>query len=59
MPKVKDKEKILKAAREKKLVTYRGVPIIRSADFSTETNSPGQKGLRRNSQSSEKQGPTT
>ena len=27
MPKVKDKESILKAAREKKLVTYRGVPI--------------------------------
>ena len=26
MPKVKAKEKILKAAREKKLVTYRGVP---------------------------------
>ena len=27
MPKVKDKERILKAAREKQLVTYRGVPI--------------------------------
>ena len=27
MPKVKDKERILKAAREKKLVTYSGVPI--------------------------------
>ena len=27
MPKIKDKERILKAAREKKLVTYRGVPI--------------------------------
>ena len=27
MPKVKDKERILKAAREKKLGTYRGVPI--------------------------------
>ena len=26
MPKVKDKEKILRAAREKKLVTYRGLP---------------------------------
>ena len=37
MPKVKDKERILKAAREKKLVTYRGVPITLSADFSTET----------------------
>ena len=27
MPKVKDKERILKAAREKQLVTYRGAPI--------------------------------
>ena len=36
MSKVKDKERILKAAREKKLVTYRGVPIRLSADFSKE-----------------------
>ena len=36
MPKVKDKERILKAAREK-AVTYRGVPIRLSADFSRET----------------------
>ena len=28
MPKVKDKERILKAAREKKLVMYKGVPGI-------------------------------
>ena len=34
--KVKDKERILKAARKKKLVTYRGVPIKMSADFSKE-----------------------
>ena len=27
MPKVKGKERILKATREKKLITYRGVPI--------------------------------
>ena len=27
MPKIKDEEKILKAAGEKKLFTYRGVPI--------------------------------
>ena len=27
MPKVKDKERILKAAREKQTVTYKGVPI--------------------------------
>ena len=27
LPKVKDKERILKAAREKETVTYKGVPI--------------------------------
>ena len=37
MPKVKDKERILKTAREKQLVTYRGVPMTLSADFSKET----------------------
>ena len=37
MPRAKDKERILKAAREKQLVTYKGVPIRLSADFSTET----------------------
>ena len=37
MPKVKDKDRILKAAEEKKLVTYRGVPITLSVDFSKET----------------------
>ena len=36
-PKVKDKERILKAASEEQLVTYRGVPIRLSADFSKET----------------------
>ena len=37
MPKVKDKERILKEARGKNLVTYRVVPIRLSADFSKET----------------------
>ena len=37
MPKVKDKERLLKAAREKKLVTYRGVHVRLSTDFSKET----------------------
>ena len=37
MPKVKHKERILKAAREKKVVTYREVPIRLSADFSKDT----------------------
>ena len=33
---MKDKERILKAAREKETVTYKGVPIRLSADFSKE-----------------------
>ena len=37
LPKMKDKERILKAAREKETVTYKGVPIRLSADFSEET----------------------
>ena len=34
MPKAKDKERILKAAREKQTVTYKRVSIRLSADFS-------------------------
>ena len=37
MPKVKDKERILEASREKKLFTYKGVPIRLPADFLKET----------------------
>ena len=37
MPKVKDKERILKAAREKQLVIYRVLSRRLSADFSKET----------------------
>ena len=37
LPKIKDKERTLKAAREKDTVTYKGVPIRLSADFSKET----------------------
>ena len=57
MPKVKDKERILKAAREKKLVTDREVPVRLSADFSK-----GTLQARRDWQeifSDEKLGPTT
>ena len=36
-PKMKAKERILKAAREKETVIYKGVPIRLSADFSKET----------------------
>ena len=37
LPKIKDKERILKAARGKETVTYKGVPIRLSADSSKET----------------------
>ena len=37
MPEVKNKEKILKVAREKQIVTYKCVPIRLSAGFSNET----------------------
>ena len=37
MAKVNDKQRILKAARERQNVTYKGTPIRLSADFSTET----------------------
>ena len=37
LPKIKDKEIILKASGENERVTYKGVPIRLSADFSKET----------------------
>ena len=37
LPKIKDKERILRAAREKERVTSKGVPIRLAADFSKET----------------------
>ena len=37
IPKIKDQERILKAAREKETFTYKGVPIRLSADSSKET----------------------
>ena len=37
LPKIKDKEKILKEARGKERVTYKGVLVRLSADFSKET----------------------
>ena len=37
LTKIKFKEKILKAAREKQKITYKEIPIRLSADFSTET----------------------
>ena len=37
LAKIKERERILKAAREKETVTYKGVPIRLSTDFSKET----------------------
>ena len=37
LTKIKLKEKILKATREKQKITYKGIPIRLSADFSVET----------------------
>ena len=37
LPKIEDKERILKATREKETVTYKGVPIGLSVAFSKET----------------------
>ena len=37
LPKIKNKERILEATRKKDTVTYKGVPIRLSADFSKET----------------------
>ena len=50
LPKIKDKERILKAARKKETVTYKGVPI---------RNLAGKKGLERSIQSHERQGPAS
>ena len=37
MANIKDKDRVLKAATERKKVTYKGKPIRLSSDFSTET----------------------
>ena len=54
LPKIKNKGRILKGAREKGTVTYRGVPIRLSADFSKETLQ-----ARRGWQEVFQQGPTS
>ena len=64
LPKIKDKERILKAVREKETVTYKGAPIKLSADFSktnkqTNRHLTGKKQLERSIQSHERQGPTS
>ena len=42
LAKIKDKERILKVAREKDTVTYKGAPIRLSADFPKETLQAGR-----------------
>ena len=37
LTKLKDRDKILKATKEKQQITYKGTSIRLSADFSTET----------------------
>ena len=60
LPKIKEKERILKAARGKETVTYKGVPIRLSADFSKETLQARRKYLlERSIPSHERQGPTS
>ena len=43
LTKTKDKERILKAAREKQQVTYKGNPILLTADFSAENLQAGRE----------------
>ena len=45
LPKIKDKERILKAARGKEIFTHKGVPVRLSADFSKETLQARRKEL--------------
>ena len=56
MPKVKDKERILKAAREKQRVTCKGFSIRQAANF---PNFAGKKVLAKSIQSVGKQRPAT
>ena len=58
LAKFQDKERILKAAREKKEVTYKGAPIRLATDFSMETLQ-SQKKMARNIPSNENQRSTT
>ena len=57
LAKMKDKERILKAAREKETVTHKGVPIRLSRFL--KRNLAGKKGLERSIQSHERQRPTS
>ena len=58
MAKFQDKERILKAAREKQEVTYKGAPIRLAADFSKETLQ-ARREWQKNIPTNEKQRPAT
>ena len=45
LTKIKDDDKMLKATREKRQITYQGTPIRLSADFSTETLQARREGM--------------
>ena len=57
LPKIKDKERILKAARAKETVIYKGVPI--SVSLFLKRNLADKKGLERSIPSHERQGLTS
>ena len=46
LTKIKEKEKLLKATREKRQITYKGTPIRLTADFSAETLQIGRASCR-------------
>ena len=51
LPKNKDKERILKAAKEKEIVTYKGVPVSLSVDFFLKRNLTGRRAGKKYSKS--------
>ena len=58
MAKFQDKQRILKAAREKQEGTYKGDPIILATDFSMETLQ-ARRDMAKNIPSNENQRPAT
>ena len=59
LPKIKDKERIFKAAREKETVTYKGESYHKAISWFLKRNLTGKKGLERRIWSHERQGPTS
>ena len=58
LSKIKDKERILKVAREKETFTYKGVPIRLSTDFSKQTLQ-ARKSWKEAFKAVKRQGPTS